>query len=46
MAVGHASEGSIKDGSNVAGTGSNVKGGGAVGVTIWKQEIGGAQGDA
>ena len=44
-AVGDDSEGSRNDGRNSARTGSNLKGGGAVGVTIWNQELGGDRGD-
>ena len=40
------SESSIKDGRNGMGPGINVQGGGTVGVTIWKQELVGDQGDA
>ena len=45
-AVGDGSKGYRKEGGNDAGPGRNVKGGGAVGVTIWKQELGGDWGDA
>ena len=38
------SEGSRKVGSNGVGPGSNVQGGGAVGVTLWKQELVGDRG--
>ena len=41
--VGDGSEGPRKDGSNVSGPGSNVQGGGAVSVTLWKLELGGDQ---
>ena len=44
-AVEENSKGYRKDGRNGAGPGSNVQGGGTVGVTIWKQELGGDQGD-
>ena len=44
--VGGDSEGPRKDGSNGVGPGSNVQGGGAVGVTLWKLELGGDRGDA
>ena len=44
--VGDDSEGPRKDGINGAGPGSNVQGGGTVGVTIWKRELGGDRGDA
>ena len=36
----------IKDGRNSAGLGSSVQEGGAVGITPWKQELGGYWGDA
>ena len=40
------SEGPRKDVINSVGPGSNVQGVGAVGVTIWKQELGGDSGNA
>ena len=43
MAVGDNSEGSIKYGIIGAGPGRNVQGGGAIGVTLWKRELGGDQ---
>ena len=45
-AVGDDIKGPRKDGRNCAVPGRNVQGGGAVGVTIWKQELGGDWGDA
>ena len=40
-AVGHDSEVTRKNGSNVEGPGSNVQGGGTVSTTIWKLELSG-----
>ena len=45
-AVVDDSEGSRKDGRNCAVPESNVQGGGAVIVTLWKRELGGDRGDA
>ena len=45
-AMGDNSEGPLKDESNGAGPGSNIQGGCEVGITLWKQELGGDQGDA
>ena len=45
-AVGHNSEGTGKDGINVAGPGRNVQGGGSVRAIIWQRELGVDQGDA
>ena len=42
-AMGDDIEGPRKDGSNSAGSWINVQGSGAVGVTIWKQDLGGDQ---
>ena len=39
-------EGSRKNKSNGAVLGRNVQGSGAVGVTLWKQELDGDQGDS
>ena len=44
--VGRGSEGDIKDRSNGAVLGSNLQGGGAVSVIIWKRELGGDRRDA
>ena len=44
--MGGDSKGSRKYRSNGTGPGRNVKGGGAVGVTILNRELGGDQGDA
>ena len=44
--MGGDSECSIKYGSNGAGPGSNVQGGGAFGVTLWKRYLGGDRVDA
>ena len=40
------SEGPRKENSNGAGPGRNVQGGGAVGINLWKKELGGDRGDA
>ena len=45
-AVGDGSKDPRKDRSNGAGPGSNVQGGVAVGVNIWKRELGGDRGYA
>ena len=45
VAVGNDSKGSRKDGGNGAGLGRNIQGGGTVGVTLRKRELGGDQGD-
>ena len=44
--MGDDSAGPRKDGINGVGPGRNVQGGGAVGVTLWKRELGGDRGDA
>ena len=43
--VGHYSEGTRNDGTNGAGLGRNVQGGGAVGAVVWQQDLGGYRGD-
>ena len=45
-AAGNGSKGARKEGSNGAGPGRYLQGGGAVGDIIWKQELGGDRGDA
>ena len=45
-AMGDNIEGPLKDESNGAGPGSNIQGGCEVGITLWKQELGGDQGDS
>ena len=42
----HDSDGSRKEGSDGEIPGINVKGGGTVGVTLWKQYLGGDRGDS
>ena len=44
--MGDDSESFRKEGSNSAGLGSNLQGGGAVSVIIWKRELGGERVDA
>ena len=43
--MGDDSEGPRKDRSNITGSGRNVQGIGTVGVTLWKQELGGDWGN-
>ena len=45
-AMGNVSEGAGKDGSNGAGPGRNVSGGGTVGALVRKQDLGGDRGYA
>ena len=45
-AVGNGSKGAGNDGSNGAGPGSDVQGGGAVGVIVRQRELSGDRGDS
>ena len=46
MAVGYEDEVTDKDGSNGAGKGDDVQGGGSDVATLWERELGGNEGDS